>query len=125
MGSPSVTFSGTEVALVAGMIAISLPSLSGSDFEVADLMLDKALAAIPRPISPALEDHIARLRYAPAERVWLKLITRVPAGRAFDAIGASIATGVGAALVNEYLEELKGMKSSLLRVDDHHWTIKP
>lgn len=65
MKNPSVTYTGEEVALVAGCIAASLPYLAASDFDVADLLLDKALAAMPQPLSPDLEVRIALLRSGP------------------------------------------------------------
>lgn len=125
MGTPSVTYTGTEVALLAGIIAGALPALDDADFEVADLLLDKAMAALPRPVAPELEAQIARLRATPPERFWTRLIENVPAGQAFDVIGAGVATGVTASRAWLFLEELRGKKDRLLRVDDHHWTIKP
>ncbi len=125
MGAPSVTYTGTEVALLAGIIAGALPDLDDSDFEVADLLLDKALAALPRPLAPDMEAQIARLRLTPRERFWARLIENVPKGVAFDIIGASVATKVAASRAWLLLEELHGRKPELLRVDDHHWTIKP
>lgn len=123
--TPKVTYSGAEVALLAGIIAGALPSLDDADFEVADLLLDKAMAALPRPIAPELEAQIARLRASPPERFWARLTENIAPGTAFDVIGASVATGVGAARAWLLLEELHGKKAELLRVDDHHWTIKP
>ena len=61
---PRVTYTGSEVGLVAGFIASCLPALSGPDLEVADLMLDRALAAMPQPLSPDLVVRIALLRRA-------------------------------------------------------------
>jgi hypothetical protein len=63
--TPTVTFTGSEVALVAGLIATSLPALDQADFDVADLMLDRALAALPRPLAADVEARIARLRDRP------------------------------------------------------------
>lgn len=59
---PSVTYSGEEVALVAGAIALCLPALGQDDFDVLDLLLERALAAMPQPISPDLAILIAALR---------------------------------------------------------------
>jgi hypothetical protein len=65
---PSVTFTGTEVALVAGCIAKMLPELDAQDFEVLDLLLERALAALPQPLAPDLQAAIAKLRQrAPTE----------------------------------------------------------
>lgn len=66
MRNPSVTYTGEEVALVAGFIAACLPALDASDFDVADLLLDRALAAMPQPLAPDLDVHIAMLRKRPA-----------------------------------------------------------
>lgn len=125
MGTPSVTYTGAEVALLAGIIAGALPSLDDSDFEVADLLLDKAMAALPRPLAPELDAQIARLRLTPRERFWARLTEKIAPGIAFDVIGASVATGIGAARAWLLLEELHGRQPTLLRVDDQHWTIKP
>lgn len=63
--TPSVTYTGDEVALVAGFIAACLPALDQADFDVADLLLDRALAVLPRPLAPDVEARIARLRHRP------------------------------------------------------------
>lgn len=57
-----VIYTGEEVALVAGAIASCLPALGRDDFEVADLLLERALAAMPQPISFDLANRIAALR---------------------------------------------------------------
>lgn len=62
----SVTYTGTEVALVAGCLARALPMLDQNDFDVVDLLLDRALAALPQPLAPDLDVHIAMLRKRPA-----------------------------------------------------------
>lgn len=67
--TPTVTYTGNEVALVAGIIAASLPALGQADYEVADLMLDRALASLPRPLAADLEERIARLRDRPFPRM--------------------------------------------------------
>lgn len=64
MTAPSVTYTGEEVALVAGFIASCLPALNSDDYEVADLLLDRALAAMPQPIGPDLATRIEQLRAA-------------------------------------------------------------
>lgn len=61
----SVTYTGEEVALVAGMIASCLPVLDQADYEVADLLLERALAVMPRPLNPDLAFRIAKLRQRP------------------------------------------------------------
>lgn len=63
MGLPSVTYTGEEVALVVAMIASCLPSFDQADFDVADLMLDKALASLHRPLAPDIEARLALLRH--------------------------------------------------------------
>lgn len=65
MDNPSVTFTGIEVALVVAMIADSLPHLGRDDYEVADLMLDKAMGALHRPLAPDIEARLAALRHRP------------------------------------------------------------
>ena len=62
MTIPSVTYTGTEVALVAGFIARALPVLDARDYEVADLLLDRALAALPQEVAPDIMAEINRLR---------------------------------------------------------------
>lgn len=69
MTTPSVTYTGEEVAIVAGLIASGLPSLNDQDFDVADLLLERALAALPRPLSPDLNTRIATLRDRPFPRM--------------------------------------------------------
>lgn len=64
MSGPSVTFTGEEVAILAAIIATALPALGDDDFEVADLLLDRALAAFPFPVAPDLAERIERLRSA-------------------------------------------------------------
>lgn len=64
---PSVTYTGTEVALVAGCIALALPDLTADDYDVLDLMLDRALSALPQPLAPDLEVRIALLRKRPTK----------------------------------------------------------
>lgn len=58
----SVTYTGEEVALVAALIASALPMLDENDFEVADLLLDRALAVMPRPLAVDLATRIELLR---------------------------------------------------------------
>lgn len=60
--TPTVTYTGTEIALVAGALAVVLSQLDGDDREVMDLLLDKALAAFPGPISPDLAARVERCR---------------------------------------------------------------
>lgn len=58
----AVTYTGEEVALVAGCIASALPHLEPDDQIVLDLMLERALAAMGTPLSPALAAIIERRR---------------------------------------------------------------
>jgi hypothetical protein len=60
--TPTVTYTGEEVALVAGFIAAALPTLNQDDFEIADLLLDRALAVMPRPLAVDLATRIEQLR---------------------------------------------------------------
>lgn len=64
MSQPTVTFTGIEVALVAGCLAKTLPDVAPDDREVIDLLLDRTLAALPRPLAPDLVARIERLRAA-------------------------------------------------------------
>lgn len=68
MTTPTVTYTGNEVALVAGLIASGLPALNDRDFDVADLMLERALAAMP-PLAPDNAARIAALRERPITRM--------------------------------------------------------
>lgn len=68
--TPSVTFTGTEVALLAGVIARALSVLDEEDFDVVDLMLERTLAAMPQPVSPELMKAIEARRVAPLDRYW-------------------------------------------------------
>lgn len=63
--TPSVTYTGEEVALIAGFIAVALPLLGQEDFDVADVLLDRALGALPGPVAPDLMARIEVLRRRP------------------------------------------------------------
>lgn len=119
----SVTYSGAEVAVLVGIIAGALPALYDADFEVADLLLDKAMAALPRPIAPELEARITRLRASPTERFWTRLTERIPPGLTFDWIDAGLLAGVSSSRALILLEELLGKQPGLRRVDQDHWMI--
>lgn len=67
--TPTVTYTGEEVALVAGFIAAALPALDQADFDVADLLLDRALAVMPRPLAVDLALRIELLRQRPHFRM--------------------------------------------------------
>lgn len=123
MTAPSVTFTGEEVAIVASLIAGTLPQLDESDFEVADLLLDRALAVLPRPLPPDLAARIERLRIAPLDRFWSSLSSRAARGVPFSVIDASLLGEVRPSLAFLWLEKLVGRKPDLRRVDDHHWMI--
>jgi len=58
----TVTYTGDEVAIVAGLIAACLPALDPADYEVADLMLDRAIAAMNPPLAPDIEARLILLR---------------------------------------------------------------
>jgi hypothetical protein len=62
---PSVTYTGEEVAILAGVLAGALPKLSGDEFEVADLLLERALASLPEPLSATTMARIERQRRRP------------------------------------------------------------
>jgi hypothetical protein len=64
----AVVFEGEEVGRVAGFIARALPLLDGDEFELADLMLDKALAGMDGRIAPDLQVALDKLRTPPAAR---------------------------------------------------------
>jgi len=120
---PSVTYTGTEVALLAGIIAGALPTLDDADFEVADLLLDKAMAALPRPMAPGIEAQIDRLRIPPPERFWARLCEKIAPGVRFNIIDAGLATHVAPSRAWLLLEQLHGRKPNLRRDGDHHWLI--
>ena len=62
MKTPTVTYTGPEVALLAGCIARTLPLVGTQDYDVLDLMLERALAALPQPLAPDIALLIKRLR---------------------------------------------------------------
>lgn len=125
MGAPSVTYTGAEVAILAGIIAGALPTLGGDDFDVAEHLLDKALAALPRPLPPEIETHVARLRSPPLERFWDRLCKRLVPGVRFDVLDASNAGEVRPSEALAFLDQLHSRKTGLSRVNDHHWIINP
>lgn len=65
MTNPAVTYTGEEVALIAGFITAALPYLDPADYEVADLLLERALAVLPRPLSPDVAALLERHRRRP------------------------------------------------------------
>lgn len=65
MSNPSVTYTGEEVALVAAFITVALPALDPADYEVADLLLERALAAFPAALSPEVAQTVDRYRKRP------------------------------------------------------------
>lgn len=62
MTGPSVTFTGSEVSLVIGVLAAALPKMCPDDYEVADLMIDRAVASIGCALAPDIQARIAELR---------------------------------------------------------------
>ena len=125
MTIPSVTFTGTEVAILAGLIAGALPTLEDDDWDVADLLLDKALAALPQPLSDALATKIERQRIRPADLFWTSLIEKIVPGVAFDLIDASAASGLTASKSLLMLHSLTGKQPRLKRLNSHSWEIEP
>lgn len=123
--NPSVTFTGTEVAILAGLIAGSLPTLEDDDFEVADHLLDKALAGLAQPLSDELAAKIERQRVRPNERFWSALIETIPPGQPFDIVDAGTAAGVTFTRAFLTLEALHGKEPRLRRVDSAIWEITP
>ncbi|MBS67280.1 MAG: hypothetical protein Tp170SUR191951_77 [Prokaryotic dsDNA virus sp.] len=123
MAAPTVTFSGAEVALLAGIIAGALPALDESDFDVADLLLDKALAALPRPIAPDLGNKIAHLRIPPLDRFRIAILARFPSGSKFNLIDASIVGKVRPSRAFTLLETLALENGVIQRAGSEHWTI--
>lgn len=123
--NPSVTYTGTEVAILAGIIAGSLPTLADDDWEVADLLLEKALAALPQPLSDGLATKIEHQRVRPTDRFWTALTEKVPPGQAFDIIDAASATGMTPSQAWMLLEKLQGQKDRLRRINSHSWEIDP
>lgn len=65
MSNPSVTYTGEEVALIAAFITVALPALDPADYEVADLLLERALAAFPDALSPEVAQRVDRYRKRP------------------------------------------------------------
>ena len=124
MDQPSVTYTGQEVAIIAGLIAGSMPDLYGDDFMVAENLLDKALSALPRPLSPDIEAMIERMRAQPLDRFWRRLTDAMTPGQPFNIISASFAGQCRPSAAHTMLELLAQTKSDLRRVDDHLWTIK-
>lgn len=64
MDRVAVTFTGEEVAILAACLCSVLPHVNEADFEVVDLMLDRALAALPGAVSPATHELIEKRRAA-------------------------------------------------------------
>ena len=124
MTIPSVTFTGTEVAILAGLIAGSLPTLEDDDWDVADLLLDKALAALPQPLSGDLAAKIEHQRVKPGERFWTALIKSIPPETPFDIIDASAASGLTPSKSWLMLESLSDKQPRLRRVNSHSWEIE-
>src|SRR3546814_1412756 len=89
----SVIYAGPEVALLAGILAGALPRLDDEDFEVADMLLEKALAALPHPMPPDLAAKIEHQRMSPTERFWTKLVAKFGPGDLFNIIDAGLAAG--------------------------------
>lgn len=123
--NPSVTYTGTEVAILAGIIAGTLPTLEDDDWDVADLLLDRALAALPQPLSDDLAAKIERQRVRPADLFWARLIEKIVPGVAFDMIDASAATSLTTTKSWLMLEHLLGKQPRLKRLNSHSWEIEP
>lgn len=125
MTIPSATFTGEEVAILAGIIAGALPTLEDDDFEVADHLLDKALAGLQQPLSEELAAKIEHQRIRPNERFWLALTKNIPAGTPFDVIDAGAAAGVDFTRAWLALEALLGKQPRLRRISTSSWEITP
>jgi hypothetical protein len=123
--NPSVTYTGTEVAILAGIIAGTLPTLEDDDWDVADLLLDRALAALPQPLSAELAAKIERQRIRPADQFWARLIEKIVPGLPFDIIDASAATGLSSSKSWLMLEHLLGKQPRLKRLNSHSWEVEP
>src|SRR3546814_931054 len=121
----SVIYAGPEVALLAGILAGALPRLDDEDFEVADMLLEKALAALPHPMPQDLAAKIEHQRMSPTERFWTKLVAKFGPGDLFNIIDAGLAAGVTSSRAWMLLEELQTRKPTLQRADSHLWVIKP
>lgn len=119
----SVTYTGTEVGFIVGALVRVLPTADDRDFEVLDLMLERALAVMPRPLAPDLAASIAAGRVPPLDRFWVALTARIQPGAAFCVIEAALATSTttGAAFI--FLERLCANDRSIVRVGDQHWKI--
>src|SRR3546814_10189668 len=89
----SVIYAGPEVALLAGILAGALPRLDDEDFEVADMLLEKALAALPHPMPQDLAAKIEHQRMSPTGRFWTKLVAQFGPGDLSHIIDAVLAAG--------------------------------
>lgn len=125
MSNPSVTYTGTEVAILAGALAGALPTLADDDWEVTDLLLERALAALPQPLAAEVARKIEHQRVRPADRFWARLIAKIVPGVAFDIIDASAATGLTTSNAWLMLEHLLDKQPRLKRLTSHSWEIEP
>lgn len=120
MTAPSVTFEGAQVALLAGILAASLPRLDDDDFEVADHLLEKALAALPRFERLGLD--LAALRRSPRLRFLDSLRGRFPPGQPFDVIDAAFAAQIRPSRAFLLVEALAS-DGFITRLDDCRWAV--
>ena len=118
-----VEYTGDEIALLAGILAGALPTLDDEDFDVADLLLEKALAALPWPMPPVLAAKIEHQRQTPPERFWSRLRKEIQIGKNFTIVEAGCAGQVTPSRALILLSALWGRKPGLVRVGDHHWSM--
>lgn len=123
MTNPTVTFTGAEVALLAGLVCGTLHMMEGDDFEVADFLLERMLAALPRPMSPELVAIVEAKRLRPIDRFQKRIAAFVgPLGK-FGVIDAAVIAKVSPASALSFLKELAGME----RAREHspnQWTLE-
>lgn len=62
MTAPSVTYTGVEIGLLAGALIVVLPDLAGNDYEIVDLMIDRALACRGADLGDDIKALVAAAR---------------------------------------------------------------
>jgi hypothetical protein len=123
MGERDLILSGVEVRFVCAALACALPTLDETDYEVADMIVEKALAALPE-ISADERAAIEAKRVPPAERFWNRLLQVMVRGVPFDMADAAVLTQTRPSLVVLYLPRLQETKRELRRVNPDLWLIE-
>lgn len=111
----SVTYTGPEVAFVIGALASVLPSLNEADYDVADLLIERALSGLDRPLPADLAERVAQLRTPPLGR-FLKAVERTfGPGVEFDALHAAMVAHVSTGDAFLFLERLAVARRGIVR----------